>query len=88
MRKEQGDALLSQTLKKPLAVLQKSVNKQVSVRLKSDYEYHGRMANVDPYMNIILSDASEYNSGNLLANFGRVVIRGNNILFIKIENEI
>ena len=79
---------MSQTVKKPLSVLQRSVNKQVSIRLKSDYEYHGRMSNVDPYMNVLLSEASEYNSGNLLANFGRVVIRGNNILFIKIENEL
>jgi len=79
---------LSQQTKKPLAVLQKAINKQVSVRLKSELEYRGRMANCDPYMNVILLDAGEYNSGTLSANYGKVVIRGNNVLFIRIENEI
>ncbi len=79
---------MSQAVKKPLATLQKSINKEVSIRLKSDLEYHGRMANVDPYMNVILTDASEYASGTLLANFGKVVIRGNNVLFVKIEDEL
>jgi small nuclear ribonucleoprotein len=79
---------VSQTVKKPLNILQRAVNKEVSVRLKSDLEYRGRMANVDPYMNVILVDAEEYNAGVLSANYGRVVIRGNNVLFIKIQNEL
>lgn len=46
------------------------------------------MNNIDPYMNVILSDASEYSSGSVVANFGKIVIRGNNVLFIKIEDTI
>lgn len=73
-------------VRRPLTALQKAINKDVSVRLKMDLEYRGRMANVDPYMNLILLDATEYNSGNPSANYGRVVIRGNNVLFIKISD--
>jgi small nuclear ribonucleoprotein len=74
--------------KKPLISLQRAVNRQVSVRLKMmELEYRGKMINVDPYMNVILVDATEYSGGNPAANYGKVVIRGNNVLFIKIANE-
>ncbi len=73
-------------VKRPLNALQKAINKEVSVRLKMDLEYRGKMTNVDPYMNLILQDATEYNGGNPSANYGRVVIRGNNVLFIKISD--
>jgi len=75
-------------VKKPLNVLQKSINKGISVRLKSDQEYKGRMVNVDLYMNVILADAEEHSGGSISANYGKVVIRGNNVLFIKIEDDL
>jgi len=74
--------------KRPLNVLQKSTNKQVSVRLKSEIEYRGKMSNVDPYMNVILVDAEETENGAKVANYGKVVIRGNNVLYIKIEDRL
>lgn len=78
---------MAQQVKKPLNSLQKAINKQVSVRLKMELEYRGKMTSVDPYMNVILVDATEYSGGNPAANYGKVVIRGNNVLFIKIANE-
>lgn len=74
--------------KKPLQCLQKAINKHISVKLKSDLEYRGKMANIDSYMNVILVDAQEYSKGVLSAQFGKVVIRGNNVLFIKFEDDI
>ena len=74
--------------KRPLAVLQKATNKLVSVRLKSEIEYRGRMSNVDPYMNVILVDAEESENGSKVANYGKVVIRGNNVLYITIEDKL
>jgi small nuclear ribonucleoprotein len=79
---------LSHSGKKPLQCLQKAINKRISVRLKSDLEYRGKMTNVDSYMNLILVDAQEYSKGVLSAQFGKVVIRGNNVLFIKFEDDI
>ena len=78
---------LSQPPKKPLAVLQRAISKKVSVRLKSEYEYRGKMSNIDQYMNVLLLDAEEYRSGSLHSNFGKVVIRGNNVLYIKIDKD-
>lgn len=74
--------------KRPLSVLQKAIMKKAWVRLKNDIEYRGKMSNVDPYMNLILMDAEEYENGKLSANYGKVVIRGNNVLYVKIDDSI
>jgi small nuclear ribonucleoprotein len=74
--------------KRPLGVLQKATSKLVSVRLKNDIEYRGKMSNVDPYMNVILVEAEESENGQKKANYGKVVIRGNNVLYIRIEDRL
>jgi len=80
---------VSQTIaKRPLTTLQKNTKKNVIVRLKNDIEYKGRMINVDSYMNLIMTDAEELKDGKITEKFGRVILRGNNVLFIKLENEL
>jgi len=74
--------------KRPLTTLQKSTKKKVIVRLKNEVEYKGKMENVDSYMNLIMTDAEEVLNGKTVANYGRVIVRGNNVLFIKLENEL
>ena len=69
-------------------MLQKSTKKKVTVRLKNEIEYKGKMDNVDSYMNLIMTDAEELHEDKVIANYGRVIVRGNNVLFIKIENEL
>lgn len=58
------------------------------MRLKNEIEYRGKMNNVDSYMNLILLDAEEFNGADAVANYGKVVIRGNNVLFIRLEKEL
>jgi small nuclear ribonucleoprotein len=76
------------TAKRPLTTLQKHTKKDVIVRLKNDVEYKGKIDNVDPYMNLILTDAEELRDGKIAEKFGRIILRGNNVLFIKLENEL
>lgn len=76
------------TSKRPINALQKAVNKSAWVRLKNDLEYRGKVSSVDPYMNVILVDAEEYENGKLSANYGKVVIRGNNLLYIRIDDSL
>ncbi len=76
------------TAKRPLTMLQKSTKKKVVVRLKNEVEYKGKMDNVDSYMNLIMTDAEEVHDDKVIANYGRVIVRGNNVLFIKLENEL
>ena len=74
--------------KRPLTALQKSTKKKVTVRLKNEVEYKGKMDNVDSYMNLIMTDAEEIHDDKVIANYGRVIVRGNNVLFIRLENEL
>ena len=84
-----SEKLVSQTIsQRPFTTLQKNVKKTVIVRLKNEVEYKGKMKNVDSYMNLIMADAEELNDGKTVGKFGRVILRGNNVLFIKLEDEI
>lgn len=71
--------------KKPLNVLIKSVGNNVTVALKNRGEYYGRMTRADGYMNLMLKGAKEYGRQGLVASYGDVFIRGNNILYICID---
>jgi len=50
-------------------------------------EYKGKMENVDSYMNLIMTDAEELSNGKPIGKFGRVIVRGNNVLFIKLQDD-
>ena len=76
------------TAKRPLTTLQKNTKKSVIVRLKNDVEYKGKIDSVDPYMNLIMTDAEELKDGKAVEKYGRIILRGNNVLFIKLENEL
>ena len=76
------------TTKRPLSVLQKSLNKSVIVRLKNEVEYKGNIDSVDSYMNLIMTDAEELHDGKIVGKYGRIILRGNNVIFIKLINEI
>ena len=76
------------TAKRPLTTLQKNTKKSVIVRLKNDVEYKGKIVNVDSYMNLIMSDAEELKDGKAVEKYGRIILRGNNVLFIKLEDEL
>ena len=71
--------------KKPLNILIKAVGNNVTVTLKNRDEYWGRMIRADGYMNLMLKGAKEYNGQGLVASYGDVFIRGNNISYICID---
>jgi len=72
----------------PLRLLNRAVNSRVLVKLKSGYEYTGILERCDNCMNLILVDAEELNNGDPVARYGRIFIRGNNILYIKLETPV
>ena len=78
---------VSQT-KKPLDILQRSINSEIVVRLKDGTEYNGELIECDSYMNMIISKAIELQNGQQVARYGEIFIRGNNILYIKPANAI
>ncbi len=73
---------------RPLTTLQRSTDKRVTVCLKNEVEYRGKISSVDSYMNLIMADAEEIVEGRTVASYGRAILRGNNVLFIRLENEL
>ena len=71
--------------KKPLNVLTKQLNSHIIITLKNGVEYHGTMVRCDVYMNILLDGASEHVNDSIVANYGNILVRGNNVLYIAID---
>ena len=71
--------------KKPLNVLIKQLSASISVMLKNGCEYKGKMIKCDGHMNILLEGATEARDDQLIANYGNVLLRGNNILYIMLN---
>lgn len=73
----------------PLKSLRMATNKIVLVKLKDGSEYIGRLEQSDGTMNLVLRDCTELREGTVdpIAKYGRVLIRGSNILFISVDYE-
>jgi small nuclear ribonucleoprotein (snRNP)-like protein len=71
--------------KKPLNVLVKQMNAYISIILKNGVEYKGTMIKCDGHMNILLESATECVDGQPTANYGNILVRGNNILYIMLD---
>ena len=79
-----GDVAMEPS-RKPLNVLTKRMNTYVVITLKNGVEYKGTMIRCDGYMNILLDGASEHVNDTIVANYGNVLVRGNNVLYIAID---
>lgn len=67
----------------PQALLEKSVDKRVSLLLKDGRILEGKLTGFDEYMNMVLEETTETaNEGE--RRLGSVVLRGNNVVSISI----
>ena len=71
----------------PLRALQKKINNNILIRLKDGTEYKGKLKEYDNFMNVILTDASEFVNKEETSKFDEIFVRGNNVLFIIPEAE-
>ena len=70
----------------PLKLLEKSQNGIILVKLKDGSEYMGKLEKSDISMNLILADAKQVNEKKEpIANYGRILIRGSNVLYISVD---
>ena len=60
------------------------MNEVISIKLKDQRVFRGRLTRCDIYMNLTLADAEELEDEEVRAKYGSVLIRGNNILWIQI----
>jgi len=72
----------------PKPFLNSLTGKPVLVKLKWGMEYKGYLVSVDGYMNLQLANTEEFVEGNCTGNLGEVLIRCNNVLYIRgVEDE-
>jgi small nuclear ribonucleoprotein len=65
----------------PLNVLEKTLNRKLSLLLKDGRILEGTLVGFDDYMNMVLEDTEELKEDNQ-RRLGTVVLRGNNIITI------
>ena len=68
----------------PIKALEAALDDIVSIKLKDQRVFRGRLTRCDVYMNLTLSNAEELEEDRVRAKYGSVLIRGNNILWIQI----
>ena len=82
-------AYQAQFIVNPKPFLADLVGKVVRVRLKWGMEYQGKLASSDAYMNLQLLNTEEFINGELAGSLGEVLVRCNNVLYIKAaENQV
>ncbi len=67
---------------RPLDVLHKTLESPVIVSLKGNREYRGKLKGYDIHMNIVLENAEELINGEATRKLGKVIIRGDSVIFI------
>mmetsp|Transcript_10495 Transcript_10495/g.15760 ORF Transcript_10495/g.15760 Transcript_10495/m.15760 type:complete len:108 (+) Transcript_10495:56-379(+) len=67
----------------PKPFLNSLTGKPVLVKLKWGHEYRGYLKSVDSYMNLQLSSAEEFADGEFSEPLGDLLIRCNNVLYIR-----
>lgn len=66
----------------PLNVLEKSINKKISLLLKDNRTLVGKLTGFDEYMNMVLEETEETSSENQVRRLGTVILGGNNVVSI------
>lgn len=69
----------------PQTLLEKSLEKRISLLLKDGRILEGKLTGFDEYMNMVLHETAENNAnGEEERRLGTVVLRGNNVVSISI----
>ena len=71
----------------PKPFLNGLTGKSVMVKLKWGHEYKGFLVSSDGYMNLQLANTEEYIDGSCTGNLGEVLVRCNNVLYIRYCSE-
>jgi|Transcript_24261 small nuclear ribonucleoprotein F len=74
---------MSQFIVNPKPFLADLTGKTIRVKLKWGMEYQGVLSSSDAYMNLQLEKTEEFVDGKFAGFLGEVLIRCNNVLYIK-----
>jgi len=70
------------TEKRPFDLLNNALNTSVLVRIKGGVELRGKMVSYDVHMNLVLEEADELADGEVKRKLGKVLVRGDNLVFM------
>jgi small nuclear ribonucleoprotein len=68
----------------PNALLEKSLDKRISLLLKDNRVLEGKLTGYDDNMNLVLEETVETTAAQEERRLGTVVLRGNNVVSISI----
>lgn len=68
----------------PTALLEKSIDKRISLLLKDNRVLEGKLTGFDDYMNMVLEETVERTADQGERRLGSVVLRGNNVVSIAV----
>ncbi|MEM2870515.1 MAG: LSM domain-containing protein [Thermoplasmata archaeon] len=69
----------------PHSVLEKSLNKRMSLLLKDSRCLDGKLVSFDENMNMVLEDTEETTPDGTVRRLGTVILRGNNVVTIALK---
>jgi len=73
---------MTNSIERPLDLLNASKGKEVLVQLKGDKQFVGTLMAFDIHINVVLDNAKEMESGEVKKNIGLTFLRGDTIIFI------
>lgn len=65
----------------PINILERNLNKRMSLLLKDGRVLEGVLVGFDEYMNMVLDDTQE-TKDEIVKKMGKVILRGNNVVTI------
>ena len=67
---------------RPFDLLNDSIGKEVLVVLKENISMRGTLKAFDVHMNVVLENAQELENGEAKTNYGKLILRGDNVVLI------
>ncbi len=67
---------------RPFDLLSESIGKNVLVELKGGWSFRGVLKAFDVHMNIVMESAESWENGQPKTKYGKIILRGDNILLI------
>jgi len=67
---------------KPFDLLNDAIGKEVLVICKGNTSMRGTLRAFDAHINLVLENAAEIKNGEIATKYGKILVRGDNVIFV------